>query len=93
MIVVGLINLVYGLLSLLLVFNLPQLPDSFLTILDKVKEYMVSGVGLVRAMVGETCMGVIAVCFQLVIFLNAAYLLYSFVMWVLKKIPMLGVKE
>lgn len=93
MIITALVNLVYGLLSLLLVFNLPQLPDSFLTILDNVKGYMVSGVGLVRAMVGDTCMGVIAVCFQLVLFLNASYLLYSFVMWVLKKIPMLGIKE
>lgn len=93
MIISLLLQLIYGLLSLLLVFNLPQLPDSFVTILGTVKDYLVGGIGLIRAMVGDTAMGVIAVCLQLVIFLNAAYFLYSFVMWVLKKIPMLNIRE
>lgn len=93
MIVTSLIDLIYWLLSLLLVFNLPQLPDSFVILLGTIKDYLVGGVGLIRAMVGDTAMGVIAVCLQLVIFLNAAYFLYSFVMWVIKKIPMLGISE
>lgn len=93
MIITALVNLIYGLLSLLLVFDLPQLPDSFMIILGNIKTYMVGGVGLLRVLVGDTCMGVIAVCFQLVIYLNAAYFLYSFVMWVLKKIPMLNIRE
>lgn len=93
MIISALVNLIYGLLSLLLVFDLPQLPDTFVTLLGTIKDYLVGGVGLIRAMVGDTAMGVIAVCLQLVIFLNAAYFLYSFVMWVLKKIPMLNIRE
>ncbi len=93
MLISGLINLIYGLLSLLLVFDLPQLPDTVMTLLGTIKDYMVSGVGLLRALVGDTAMGVISVCFQLVIFLNAAYFLYSFVFWVIRKIPMLNIKE
>lgn len=93
MIITALINLIFGLLSVLLVFNLPQLPDSFMTILNTIKDYLVGGVGLIRAFVGDTAMGVIAVCLQLVIFLNAAYFLYSFVFWVIKKIPMLNIRE
>lgn len=93
MIISALIDLIYGLLSLLLVFNLPQLPDTFFTLLGTIKDYLVGGVGLLRAFVGDTCMGVISVCLQLVIFLNAAYFLYSFVFWVIKKIPMLNIRE
>lgn len=93
MIITALVNVIFALLSVLLVFDLPQLPDSFMTILGTIKDYLVGGVGLLRAMVGDTCMGVISVCFQLVIFLNAAYFLYSFVMWVLRKIPMLNIRE
>mgnify|MGYP001028456326 CR=1 FL=1 len=93
MIITALINLIFGLLSVLLVFNLPQLPDTFMTLLGTIQEYLVGGVGLLRAMVGDTAMGVIAVCLQLVIFLNAAYFLYSFVFWVIKKIPMLNIRE
>lgn len=93
MIITALVNLIYGLLSVLLVFNLPELPATFTTVLNSLKEYLVGGLGLVRLFVGDTAMGVIAVCFQLVLFVNAAYMLYSLVMWVLKKIPMLGIKE
>ncbi len=93
MIITALINVVFGLLSFLLVFNLPQLPDTFMTLLEQIQGYLVGGVGLLRAMVGDTCMGVIAVCLQLVILLNAAYFLYSFVMWVIRKIPMLNIRE
>ena len=78
MIITALINLIFGLLSVLL---------------GTIQEYLVGGVGLLRAMVGDTAMGVIAVCLQLVIFLNAAYFLYSFVFWVIKKIPMLNIRE
>jgi hypothetical protein len=93
MIISALVNLIYGLLSLLLVFNLPQLPATFTTLLDQISGYLVGGVGLLRSMVGDTCMGVISVCLQLVIFCNAAYFLYSFVFWVIKKIPMLNIRE
>lgn len=93
MIITGLINLIYGLLSVLLVFDLPVLPATVTTLLDQISGYFVGAVGLLRALVGDTAMGVIALCFQLVLLLNAAYLLYSLVFWVIKKIPMLNIRE
>lgn len=93
MIITVLLNLVYNILSVLLIFNLPALPDTISTILDQITGYLVTGVTLIAAFVGSSCMGVMALLLQLVILMNAAYLLYSFVMWVLRKIPMLNIRE
>lgn len=93
MIISGLLALVYNLLSLLLVFDLPDLPDTVTTIGSQVTSYMVTGISVIRSFVGDTCMGVIALLFNLVILLNAAYLLYSLVFWVIRKIPVLNVRE
>lgn len=93
MIISLLLNLVYGVLSVLLIFNLPQLPDSVVTVANSVIGYMTTGLDILRVFVGDTCMGVLAVLFTLVIAMNAAYLLYSLVFWVLKKIPMLNIRE
>ena len=93
MIVSALLNLVYNILSVLLIFNLPALPATISTILDQISGYLVTGVTLIAAFVGSSSMGVMALLLELVILMNAAYLLYSFVMWVLRKIPMLNIRE
>lgn len=93
MLISALLTLVYGVLSVLLVFNLPQLPDSVVTVANSLTGYITTGFSVLRAFVGDTCMGVLGVLFNLVIAMNAAYMLYSLVMWVLRKIPILGLKE
>lgn len=93
MLISSLLNLIYGILSLLLVFNLPQLPDTVITIVDNIMSYVVVGIKILHVFLGDTCMGVIALLFDLVILFNAAYMLYSLVMWVLRKIPMLNIRE
>lgn len=93
MIISALLNLIYSVLSLLLVFDLPELPETVTTLVNSALGYMVTGVSVLGAFVGHTCMGVIALILQLVVAMNAAYLVYSLVMWVLRKIPMLNVRE
>ena len=93
MIISGLLNLIYTVLSVLLVFALPNMPDSIITILTQITGYFQTGIQIIASFVGSTAMGVIALLFQLVIFLNAAYFLWSFVLWVIRKIPMLNVRE
>lgn len=93
MIISVLLNLVYSVLSVLLVFNLPELPASVVTIANNVTGYMVTGVSILASFVGNTCMGVIGVLLALVIAMNAAYLLYSLVFWVIRKIPMLNIRQ
>ena len=93
MVISALLNLIYNVLSVLLVFTLPKLPDSVMAIANSVIGYVSTGISMLRAFVGNTCMGVLAVLFTLVLAMNAAYLLYSIVFWVLRKIPMLGLEE
>lgn len=93
MIITALIELILNVLGALLVFDLPSLPESVTSILDSISGYLVSGVGILRAFVGDGCMTVLAALFGLVVLANAAYFLYSFVFFVIRKIPMLNVKE
>lgn len=93
MIITALLNLIYAILSALLVFNLPELPATVTQLLEQITGYLVNGVSLIRVFIGSTAMGVLALLFQLVLFVNAAYFLWSFVFWVIRKIPMLNVKE
>lgn len=93
MIISALLTLVYNVLSVLLVFNLPELPASVVTIADNVTGYVTTGISVVASFVGNTCMGVIGVLLALVIAMHAAYLLYSLVFWVIRKIPMLNIRQ
>lgn len=93
MIITALAKLVLGVLSVLLVFNLPELPEDVISIADSVKTYISSGIGILAAFIGDGAMRVISVLLGLVIAMNAAYALYSLVFWVLRKIPMLNIKE
>lgn len=93
MIITALIELILNVLGALLVFDLPALPESVTSILDNISGYLVSGVGILRAFVGDGCMTILATLFGLVVLANAAYFLYSFVFFVIRKIPMLNVKE
>lgn len=93
MIISGALTVIYTVLSVLLVFNLPQLPDTIVTVANTAVGYIVAGVDMIHLLIGNTAMGVLAICFKLVVLFNAAYFLYSVVMWVLRKIPFLGLKE
>lgn len=93
MIITALLNLIYTLLSVLLVFELPQLPQTVTSLLSQITTYVGTGVSIIGIFIGSTALGILAVLLQLVIYMNAAYFLWSFVFWVIRKIPMLGVKE
>ena len=93
MIISALLSLIYTVLSALLVFELPSLPDSVTTVASQITDYITTGINVLASFVGNTCMGVLAVLLELVIAMNAAYLVYSLVFWVIRKIPILNVKE
>jgi ABC-type glycerol-3-phosphate transport system permease component len=80
-------------LNALLVFDLSNLPPTITTLLNQIKEYIIAGISVIQSFMGSTAMGVIALHLAIIIAMNAAYFLYSFVFWVIRKIPMLGVKE
>lgn len=93
MIITALLNLIANLLSAVLVFDLPKWPSQIDQVFQTVISWMVTGVEVLRAFVGKETLTVISVLLGLVLAMNAAYLVYSLVFWVLRKIPMLGIKE
>lgn len=93
MIITAALNVIYTVLSVLLVFSLPELPASVISVANTAVDYVTAGVNVIHLFIGNTAMGVLALCFKLVILFNAAYFLYSVVMWVLRKVPFLGLKE
>lgn len=93
MIILGLLNLVKGLLSVLLIFNLPAMPDSVQSTLTTVATYLGDGISVLRAFIGADALNVCSVYLGLVVIIDSAYFLYSTVMWILQKIPMLGINK
>lgn len=93
MIIQALCTLVLNVLNTLFVFELPPFPDTITNIFSSVTEYLVMGRDMIQAFIGSTAMGVIGVCLLLVIAANGIYFTYSVVMFILKKIPFLGVEE
>lgn len=93
MIITALLNLIANLLSAVLVFDLPKWPSEIDQVFHTVINWMVTGVEVLRAFLGQDALNVISVLLGLVLAMNAAYLVYSLVFWVLRKIPMLGIKE
>ena len=47
MIISGLLNLIYTVLSVLLVFELPNMPDSIITILTQITGYFQTGIQII----------------------------------------------
>ena len=95
MIIKKLLELCLSLLTSLLsnVGSIPALPEQILTIFQTVINYMVSGIDLLGLFVGPTALTFIGVCLDVIIALNLFYFGYSCVMWFVKKIPFLGIKQ
>ncbi len=90
MIVNGLLNLLYSVFDILtLPIAIPGIPDGVKQILATALDYITSGVGILAQFFD---MNYLFSLFSLIIIIEGAVLIYKFVMWVLKKIPMLGVK-
>lgn len=93
MIITALLNLIASLLSVVLVFDLPQWPSQIDQLFQTVISWMVTGVEVFCVFVGQETLTIISVLLGLILAMNAAYLVYSLVFWVLRKIPMFGIKE
>lgn len=91
MIIKLLADLIYGLLNILLVFDLPSLPDSVVTIADQAVTYILEGVKIIGAFTGNYGLGVLAVLLNLILLMHTAYMTFTFVKFILKKLPMLDI--
>ena len=92
MIINALAELIYALLDLLLVFDLPSLPDSVVSIVNQVLGMISQGVQIITAFTGSTTIAICAVLLNLLLLMHSAYMVYNFVCFILRKIPMLDVE-
>lgn len=88
MIVQYIMDVIYTVLDTLLAFQIPQLPDEVYGHLEYFFDYLELGAGILANYVS---LPYVLSLFGLLLTVDAAIIIYHFVMWVLRKIPMLGV--
>ena len=93
MIIKLLISLILNLLYILLPVNLPALPESVFSTMEEIATNIGTGISILRAFIGNDAMTLLAVLFGLVILLEVFYFGWSLVWFVIRKVPMLNVKE
>lgn len=93
MIITAIMDIIYNIFDAVFVFELPQLPDSLVTVANEILQYILTGLDIIRAFTGDTAMTVFGVCLALVVAMNGLYLVYSMVFWVIRKLPVLNVRE
>lgn len=89
MLIQGVLNLIAGLFRLLLLpIRLASMPDTVSDIIQDVIGYLIQGVAIVQT---YTHFAFLFALFTFCAAVEALYLGYHFVMWILRKIPFLGI--
>ncbi|MBQ8239825.1 MAG: hypothetical protein IJZ38_03145 [Bacteroides sp.] len=90
MIIKALMDLIYNLFVLLTSpISIPGLPDEVSGFISYALEYIRLGIGLLA---NWTDIGYLLVLFGIVVAVDVGVLLYKLVMWVIAKIPMIGIE-
>lgn len=89
MIIEMLLSFILRILNTLLVFEVPLLPQEVHNYLDSFFGYLESGASVLANYVP---LGYLLTLFGIIVAIDGAILLYKFVLWILKKIPMLGIE-
>lgn len=90
MIIEGLMSLLYWLLDLVLTpIDIPDLPENVHAAIVWAVDKFIDGLAIFAAF---THFSFIMVLFQIVVIIEAAFLIYKFVLWILRKIPMAGIE-
>mgnify|MGYP004705263479 FL=1 len=88
MVVEAIINALSGLfLALLSVIDIPDMPESIQSAVATVTQYLGAGYGVLSNFVDMSIVGPLLLA---VVVIDAAYHVYLFVMWILRKLPFLG---
>lgn len=88
MIIELLLNALYGVFSVLtLPINIPDFPTEALTYIEQFFSYLESGASILA---NFTPFSYLMILFSVLISVDVGIMLYHFVMWIIKKIPMAG---
>lgn len=84
-----LLDMLYGIFSLLTTpINIPAFPEEVSEMLSVIFDYIVTGIKICNVFIPMYYFGIL---FGIILAIDAGIAIYKFVMWVLKKIPMLGI--
>lgn len=88
MIIELLLEALYGVFSILTApINIPPMPEEALTYVDQFFSYLTMGAGILA---NYTPFSYIMILLGVILAVDAGIMLYHFVMWIIKKIPMAG---
>lgn len=87
MIIEMLLNVLKNILNILLVFKIPSLPSNVTGYIDTLFGYLETGASILS---NYTPLGYLLTLFGIIVAVDGGILIYHFVMWILKKIPMLS---
>lgn len=89
MIIEALMNILLKVFSVLTsAINIPSLPESVSTFMSDALSYILTGLQILAV---YTNLEYLLILFGLIILIDVGIAVYHFVMWVLRKIPMLGI--
>lgn len=89
MIIEALLDTLYNIMDVLMVLNIPSLPDEVYGYIDTAFTYIVSAGGILA---NYAPLSYLMVLFGVLLAVDAGIMLYHFIMWVVRKIPMLGIQ-
>lgn len=87
MIIEMLLTSYYNVMNTLMVINIPDLPDSVYGYIEDGFQYIVAGAGILA---NYTPLAYLMTLFGVLLAVDAGILVYHFIMWVIRKIPMAG---
>lgn len=90
MIITGLATLFLGILDKLFVFSLPSIPEVANNSITYAVGLVGDGIGVLRALLGQTTLTGLAAMLGLVLAAHGIYLFWDVIQWIMRKIPMLG---
>ena len=89
MLIESLMQVVYNLFALLTSpIQIPAMPDSAREAVSSVMSYITAGLDLLSCFADVSYL---LLLFSLVVAVDVGILLYRFIMWIIRKIPMLGI--
>lgn len=88
MIIKMLLDLLYNVMNILLVFEIPQLPAEATEYIETAFGYIESGAGILA---NYTPLPYIMTLFGVLLVVDSGIMLYHFIMWIIRKIPMANV--
>lgn len=89
MIILAILKGIFTVFSLLTSpISIPSLPDDVISYANTLGEYVQMGVGILTV---YTDLGYIIRVFGLILAIDVGIMLYKFVMWIIRKIPLLNI--